>query len=187
MLGVNRCLHYKPTHSFIVRYNAANYMDLRYGSDILNTEPHLSQKQSITTSSVGLETIELSDLIISMDLPSDALARYKYKMIYVGQDPYTMPSEIWISYDNASIYPEITYPDYNYLISAASPCTGNQLKAYKSLEGYIYFIGGRVRSLIISPTRSGSNSDCVVKGKVCNFIRSYKIWWYNKNNLFDIL
>jgi len=101
-----------------------------------------------------------------VELPPNALlplARYTYKIIYVGQDPYTMPSEIWVSYDNASIYPEVTYPDiYNYLISAPSPYTGDQLKAYNGLEAYIYFKDGWVRSFI-APTSSASNSDFVVK------------------------
>ena len=61
-----------------------------------------------------LETIELSDLIISMDLSPDVLARYKYKITHVGQDPYTIPPEIWVSYDDVSIYPEVTYLD-NYI------------------------------------------------------------------------
>ena len=87
-------------------------MNFRHASDILNTELDLSQKQSKTTPSVGLfKTMELSDLIISMDLPQDVLARYKHKIIHVGQDPYTMLPEIWVSYDNASMYPEVTYPD----------------------------------------------------------------------------
>jgi len=50
------------------QYNAANNVDLRHAPDILNTELHSSQKQSKTTSSVGLETIELSDLVISIGL-----------------------------------------------------------------------------------------------------------------------
>ena len=139
-------------------------MNSTHATDILNTELALSQKQRETTSSVGLETIELSDLIISIDLSLDVLARYKYKIIHVGQDPYTMPPEIWVSYDNASIYPEVTYPDiYNYLISTPSPYTGDQMKAHKGLEAYIYFKDGWVRSLMIAPTRSASNSDFVVK------------------------
>jgi len=126
--GVKRSLDYKPGHWFIVRYNAANNMDLtlRHAPNILNTELHSSQKQSKTTSSVGLETIKLSDLIISKDLPPDVLARYKYKIINVGQNPYTMLPEIWVNYDNASIYLEVRYPDiYNYLISAPPPYTGD--------------------------------------------------------------
>jgi len=98
-----------------------------------------------------------------MDLPPDVLARYKYKIIHLGQDPYTMPPEIWVSSDNASIYPEVTYPDiYNYFINPPSPYTEDQLKAYKGLEAYIYFKDGWVRSFI-APTRSASNSDFVVK------------------------
>jgi len=58
-------------------------MDLRHAPDILNTQLHSSQKQSKTTTSVGLETIELSDLIINIDLPPDVLTRYTYKIIHV--------------------------------------------------------------------------------------------------------
>ena len=114
-------------------------MDLRYAPDILNTELHLPQKQSKTTSFVGLKTIKLSDLIISMDLSPDVLERYKYKIIHIGHDPYTMLAEILVSYDNANIYPEMTYPEiYNYLISAPAPYTRDQLKAYNGLEAYLF-------------------------------------------------
>jgi len=131
-LGVKRWLDYKPVHWFIVWYNAANNIDLRHAPNILTTKLHSSQKPSKTTSSFGVETIELSDLIINMELPPDALGRYKYMIIHIGQDPYTMPPEIWVSYDNATtICPLVTYPDiYNYLISTPSPYTGNELKAY---------------------------------------------------------
>jgi len=71
-----------------------------------------------------------------MDLSPDVLARYKYKIIHIGHDPYTMPPEIWVSYDNVNIYPEVTYPDI-YLISTPSSYTGDQLKGYKGLEAYI--------------------------------------------------
>jgi len=63
-----------------------------------------------------------------------------------------------------SIYPEVTYPNiYNYLISVPFPYTGDQLKPYKDLEAYIYFKDGLVRSLMVVPTRSASNSDFVAK------------------------
>ena len=113
-------------------------MDLKHGPDILNTEVYSAQKQSKPASYVGLETIELSDLIISMDLPTNAVARYKFKIVHVCKDPYTMPSEICVSYDNDSIYAEVTYPDiYNYLISAPSPYTVDQLKTYKGLTSNV--------------------------------------------------
>ena len=44
-----------------------------------DTELHSSQKRSKTASSVGVETIALSDLMIDKDLPPDALARYKIR------------------------------------------------------------------------------------------------------------
>jgi len=65
-------------------------MDLRDPPDILNTEVHSAQKQSKTASYVGLETIEWSDLIISLDLPTNGLPRYvKDKILHVLRDHYT--------------------------------------------------------------------------------------------------
>ena len=101
------------------------------------------------------------DLIISMDLPPDVLARYKYKII---QDPSTTLPEIWVNYDHISIYQKVTYPDiYNYLVRAPPPYTEDQLKAYKGLEVYIYVKDGWIRLLMIVPTLSASNSDFMVK------------------------
>ena len=39
--------------------------------------------------------------------------------------------------------PEVTYADiYNFLINTTSYCTREQLKAYKSLDGYNFFVNG---------------------------------------------
>jgi len=92
-------------------------MDLRHVPDILNTELQLSQKQSKTTSSVGLETIELSDLIINMDFPPDVLA---------------MIMPVYIQMSRTLIY-TVT------LSTKLSPYSGDQLKAYKR-SGGLYLI-----------------------------------------------
>ena len=45
-------------------------------------------------------------------------------------------------------WPEVTYADiYNFLINTTSYCTHEQLKAYKSLDGYNFFVNGWVTNI----------------------------------------
>ena len=49
---------------------------------------------------------------------------------------------------NVEEFPDITYPDIvNYLISSQSPYTLDDLKSYKSLESYNYFVSGWVSEI----------------------------------------
>ena len=79
------------------------------------------------------------------ELTKEAQHRYNEKLdILHVADPYTFSHEQWSS-DINSLWPEVEYPDiYNYLINTPSPYTKDELKAYKSLEGYKYSTDGWV-------------------------------------------
>ena len=94
------------------------------------------------------------------ELPEDAKKRYDEKLDKLGtnvDDPYaTMPSggqpgasDLWMM-NSGELWPKVEYPDiYNYLVNTPSPYTKEQLKAYKSMEGYKYFVDGWVGRVIV--------------------------------------
>ena len=64
----------------------------------------------------------------------------KFDILHLKADPYTFSCEEWSS--DISLWP-VEYPDiYSYLINTPSPYTKDELKAYKSLEGYKYCTDG---------------------------------------------
>ena len=65
-------------------------------------------------------------------------------------DPYTFGSGTGILKALPTNVPQIEYPDiYNFLINARSLYTKDELKAYKSLEGYKYLVAGWVNGVSI--------------------------------------
>ena len=51
-------------------------------------------------------------------------------------------------------WPEVTYADiYNFLINTTSYCTHEQLKAFKSLDGYNFFVNGWVTNVTVILSR----------------------------------
>ena len=84
----------------------------------------------------------LSSRVVSeyyQQLTGTARKRYDEKLDMIGVlcDPYakTNPAP-WLT--ESTTWPEVEYPDvYNYLVSTPSPYTKQEMKAYKSLEGYM--------------------------------------------------
>ena len=70
----------------------------------------------------------------------------------MANDPYTAVSQrsphLWST--DATLCPKVEYPDiYNYLVSMPSSYTKDKLKAYKSMEGYTYFVDGWVSKVLV--------------------------------------
>ena len=98
-------------------------------------------------------------------------ARYREKLRMLGgmEDPYITASTIgdhsdqcldWLS------WPNVEYPDiYNYCITSPNSYSKEELKAYKSLDAYKYFVDGWVSDILVWTVPSHSKA-CVVSGKV---------------------
>jgi len=93
-------------------------------------------------------------------LDAVAKARYREKLAMLGpiKDPY-LPSEEQTASAQWNDWPEVQYPDmFNYLIATASPYTRQELKAYKSLEGYRQYADGWVTDLTVIRILTCSNA-----------------------------
>ena len=97
---------------------------------------------------------------VFQDLNATGRKRYLEKLAFVGkgvQDPY-LHRPTAASSDEPLVFVPVEYGDvYNFLINAPSPYTKEELKAFKSLEGYQFFLSGWVGKLrCFNATEDGS-------------------------------
>ena len=92
---------------------------------------------------MAVSNVELSDYFYA--LKANARSRYIQKTkLCGGIDPYCLKkSDFSHNHDD---FPSITFPDIsNYLVLSTSYYTTKQMKAFKSLEAYNFFVSGWVK------------------------------------------
>ena len=94
----------------------------------------------------------------------DVIKRYKAKLQLVGcsKDPFCLLGAKTPIGANDVLewhqWPDVLYADiYNYLIETTSEYTHEQLKAYKSLYGYNYFVNGWINNLSVRKSNGKPN------------------------------
>lgn len=107
------------------------------------------------------DSVSANDLLFSQyyyNLSGPAKARYKEKVYICGFDPYILKKS---EFSEDMIYlPAVEYPDIaNYLVLHTSWATKQQMKAYKSMDAYNFFISGWVNTLL---TKQSQNDRAVV-------------------------
>ena len=79
-----------------------------------------------------------------------------------GIDPYAVSDNFYSQ--SMDEWPEVEFPDIvNYLLFSTSKFTNEQLKAYKSLQSYQYFVAGWVRSIFVG---QATEDTTILIGKV---------------------
>lgn len=78
-------------------------------------------------------------------------ARFRYKALLYGFDPYKLKKSDFS--EDLSLLPAVQYPDIvNYLVVQTSWTTMLQMKSYKAMEAYNFFVSGWVNTLQIKKT-----------------------------------
>ena len=106
--------------------------------------------REVCLSAVMAKQVAFSNYYYSLE--ESAKSRYRDKLALLGgiADPYLTEHLEGESVDWQN-WPEVQYPDiFNYLITTTSPYTMQELKAYKSLEGYKEFVDGWVSDVKVS-------------------------------------
>ena len=84
------------------------------------------------------------------ELDEEAKVRYREKLAMLGDvdDPYIKERQSTVT--DWQQWPEVEYPDiFNYLVATPSLYTQDQLKAYKSLDAYNFFVNGWVSNVSV--------------------------------------
>lgn len=96
--------------------------------------------------------IQFSEYFFSLDGPTKH--RYCEKVNEIGFDPYALKKSDF-SEDFAMI-PRVEYPDIvNYLVLQTSWATNQQMKAYKSMDTFNFFVSGWVNVLQMKEVSGG--------------------------------
>ena len=97
----------------------------------------------------GTVSLMFSDYCTSLE--QSARSRYKEKCRKCGFDPYALkPSDF-----DADL-PKVEYPDIvNYLVLQTLRLSKEQMKAYKRLEAYNFFVSGWVSNILTRNTKDG--------------------------------
>ena len=135
---LNRCVRYLTKNLYVIRG--------RGGGGVLG------------------ENIQYSDYFA--DLEGPAKSRYQEKITVCGFDPYALRKSDFS--ENIELLPNVQYPDIvNYLVLQTSWATQTQMKAYKSMDAYNFFVSGWVNTLC---KRSVDTDKVVVFARVSNVI-----------------
>jgi len=97
-------------------------------------------------------------------LSAENQATYDAKLQLIENiDPYSVGANFFAQ--SMVKWPEIEFPDIvNYLLCSTSKFTKEQVKAYKSLQAYQYFVAGWVRSIYVGNATSDMT---ILIRKVC--------------------
>ena len=125
------------------------------------------------------------------EMKDEGKKRYEDKMKIVGcdKDPYCYLE----SKDNiADIiewtdWPDVMYPDvYNYLVLTVSLYTGEEMRAYKSLDGYNFLVNGWLNSIAVLATGSAAHKNYLflsaIKHSQSLSLMPLKVWVATKAN-----
>ena len=118
----------------------------------------VGKRQKINMAYIGSSKKENQSCVVAhskyaVELDFESRERYQRKLKlfdggFLVPDPYGIKESEW-SLDMTK-WPPIEYGDlYNYFINTPGIYTKDALKAYKSLEGYDYFVSGHVQEVFI--------------------------------------
>ena len=107
---------------------------------------HFEWKTALHNTCVSTVTMNFSKYYDELDCQAQKRYREKMDMACLPIDPCVSKNFVSImSGSTQKLWPEIKYPDiFNYLICTNTSYTREQLKAYKSMDGYKFFVQGRV-------------------------------------------